>query len=319
LNGSTGEAGFMTRIAIDAWDPGYGTGAADPSALVPSDVPTDTDIEVPLASWKPIRPTVVRWHTVVFVDGVQRIDARAWVTGDDGVTRQGLCASVAAGAVRCDGWAEVLDLVVDRILAAPAEGADHLSTRHGTWRHVMVAEDEVEVLERAVSRARAEAEAALAARVAANDDQLVVDGPLSQHRHLGRALGYVKTLQRGYGPPDVLRVTGTLEPGERTPLFVVGESVARWSWYVRLPGPLVHPLAGIVRCEAATDLSLAAAIDLADRSACSLPRFASAMHKDTRAPQNLYPIAGLERALRNRLGDQGLLLRALRSAVAAAA
>jgi hypothetical protein len=78
-------------------------------------------------------------------------------------------------------------------------------------------------------------------------------------------------------------------------------------------------LAGIVRCEAATDLSLAAAVELADRSACSLPRFASAVHKDPRAPQNLYPIAGLERTLRNRLGDQGLLLRALRIAVASAA
>jgi hypothetical protein len=55
---------------------------------------------------------------------------------------------------------------------------------------------------------------------------------------------------------------------------------------------------------------------LADCSARSLPRFASAAHKDARAPQNLYPIAGLERALRARLGDQGLLLRALRSAAA---
>ena len=170
-----------------------------------------------------------------------------------------------------------------------------------------------------MARTRGEAEAALAARVSVGGQQLVVDGPLSQHRHLGGALGYVKTLQRGYGPPDVLRVAGMLEPGERTPVFVVGESVARWSWYVRLPGPLVHPLAGVVRCEAATDQSLAAAVGLADRSACSLPRFASAVHKDTRAPQNLYPIAGLERKLRNRLGDQALLLRALRVAVANAA
>jgi hypothetical protein len=135
---------------------------------------------------------------------------------------------------------------------------------------------------------------------------------LSQHRHLGGALGYVKTLQRGYGPADVLRVAGLLAPGERTPVFVVGESVARWSWYVRLPGPLVHPLAGVVRCEVAGDVPLHAAIDLADRAACSLPRFASAVHKDTRAPQNLYPIAGLEHALRHRLGDQSLLLRSLR-------
>jgi hypothetical protein len=182
-----------------------------------------------------------------------------------------------------------------------------------------VAEDEIEVLERAVARTRGEAEASLAARVPAAGEQLVVDGPLSQHRHLAGALGYVKTIQRGYGPPDVLRVAGMLEAGERTPVFIFGESVARWSWYVRLPGPLVHPLAGVVRCEAATDLPLRGAVELADRSTCSLPRFASAMHKDNRAPQNLYPIAGLERTLRNRLGDQALLLRALRSAVARAA
>ncbi len=238
------------RIAIDAWDPGYGTGAADPTALVPSDVPTDTDVEVPLRDWRPRRPSGAAWDAVIFLDGVQRIDARAWVTGDDGRTRQGLCASVAAGAVRCDGVAEVLDVLVDRILATPAEGADHLVTRHGTWRHTSVADEEIEVLERAVARTRAEAEASLATRIAAGGEQLVVDGPLSQHRHLGGALGYVKTLQRGYGPPDVLRVASILEAGERTPVFMVGESVARWSWYVRLPGPLVHPLAGVVRCEA---------------------------------------------------------------------
>jgi hypothetical protein len=48
-----------------------------------------------------------------------------------------------------------------------------------------------------------------------------------------------------------------------------------------------------------------------------LPRYASAEYKDTRAPQNLYPIAGLERELRRRLGDQRLLYRALRVAAAA--
>jgi hypothetical protein len=311
--------GSVNRIAIDAWDPAYGTGAADPSALVPSDVPTDTDVEVPLRDWSPRRPSVAPWEAVVFLDGVQRIDARAWVTDDEGFTRQGLCATVAAGAVRCDGVADVLDVVVDRILAAPAAGADHLVTKHGTWRHTTVADDEIEVLERAVARARAEAEAALATRIAVAGEQLVVDGPLSQHRHLGGALGYVKTLHRGYGPPEVLRVASTLDAGERTPVFIVGESVTRWSWYMRLPGPRVHPLAGVVRCEAASDLPKSTAIELADRSACSLPRFASAVHKDNRAPQNLYPIAGLERTMRNRLGDQALLLRGLRAAVATAA
>ena len=50
------------------------------------------------------------------------------------------------------------------------------------------------------------------------------------------------------------------------------------------------------------------------RVTATLPRFASQEHKDPRAPQNLYPIAGLERALRRRLGDARLLYRSLREA-----
>ena len=50
-----------------------------------------------------------------------------------------------------------------------------------------------------------------------------------------------------------------------------------------------------------------------------LPRFASEPHKEPRAPQNLYPIAGLEHHLRHRLGDPHLLERALRVTAAAPA
>src|SRR3954464_10157435 len=256
------------RIAIDSWDPGYGSGASDALDLVPSDVPTDAGAEVPLERWAPKRVDgVAPWDGVVFVDGVQRIDARAWVTGDDGVTRQGMCVSVAAWVVRCNGLAEVLDVVVDRALVSPVEGADHLVTRHGVWRHVAVAGDDVDVLDKAIGRLRGSLEASLAQQVASGGEQIVVDGPLSQHRHLAGALGYVKTLQRGYGPPDVLRVAGELRPGERTPMLVIGESIARWSWYVRLSGAIAHPLAGIVRCETSGDLSLAAAAAMADCSA----------------------------------------------------
>ncbi len=56
------------------------------------------------------------------------------------------------------------------------------------------------------------------------------------------------------------------------------------------------------------------AATLAGRTQVTLARYASAGYKDSRAPQNLYPIAGLERALRRRLGDAGVLYRALRSA-----
>jgi hypothetical protein len=42
---------------------------------------------------------------------------------------------------------------------------------------------------------------------------------------------------------------------------------------------------------------------------------ASEPHIDPRAPQNLVPIGALERQLRHRMGDPGLVYRALRSAV----
>jgi hypothetical protein len=48
----------------------------------------------------------------------------------------------------------------------------------------------------------------------------------------------------------------------------------------------------------------------------TLPRFASRPHREPRAPQNLYPIAGLEHRLRHLLGDSVLLERSLRLAAA---
>jgi hypothetical protein len=43
---------------------------------------------------------------------------------------------------------------------------------------------------------------------------------------------------------------------------------------------------------------------------------ASQAHLDPRAPQNLVPIGALERELRHRMGDPGLVYRALRAVVA---
>jgi hypothetical protein len=87
---------------------------------------------------------------------------------------------------------------------------------------------------------------------------------------------------------------------------------------LRLPGPSGSPWSGIARCECSPDLAPAAAIELANMTAAVLPRFASEPPKDTRAPQNLYPIGGLERELRHRLGDQALLFRSLQRAAATA-
>ena len=122
-----------------------------------------------------------------------------------------------------------------------------------------------------------------------------------------------------YLPPELDRVVSALDADERTPIFRVDAApFSRASWYVRLPGPPGGPWAGIVRCEASGALAVDTLRDLADRVTVTLGRFASTPHKDTRAPQNLYPIGGLERRLRHRLGDAQVLYRALRTRADAA-
>ena len=96
----------------------------------------------------------------------------------------------------------------------------------------------------------------------------------------------------------------------------MGTSWDRHAWYLRLPCLPGSPWAGIVRVECSADLSTADVVALANASQVTLCRYASAEYKDTRAPQNLVPIAGLERELRRRLGDPRVLHRALRAASA---
>jgi hypothetical protein len=147
-------------------------------------------------------------------------------------------------------------------------------------------------------------------------DLLVVDGPLRNRRHLPRTIGYVKTQQKQYLPAALTAVVTALKPAQRTPVFHLGTVWGGWSWYLRLPGASGAPWSGIVRVECSPDLTPAEAIELADISGATLPRFASSAYKDPRAPQNLVPIAGLERRLRGLLGDARVLHRALTLATA---
>ncbi|HWS94011.1 MAG TPA: hypothetical protein VN306_16435, partial [Mycobacterium sp.] len=162
--------------------------------------------------------------------------------------------------------------------------------------------------------------AAVAARAVAQghrlgeDNLLVVDGPLRGRAHLSRTIGYVKTHHAQYLPAPLNAVVASLTTGERTPVFVIGTGWERYSWYLRLPCAPAGPWAGIVRVEAAPTLDLHEVVRLADASQNLLGRFASVEYKDARAPQNLVPIAGLEKELRRRLGDASLLYREIRTA-----
>jgi hypothetical protein len=321
------------RMHVDAWDPGYGTGFDAPdedggpggdSGGGGVDVASDVTIELPPEWWRPLSPPADARpvDVVLFVDGVRRLDANVWVVEDDGTTHPGLCASYAAGVVRCDGVARVVAQQVRRGVFTPSAAvvdvdlagtvpvryvAHHLARTDPDAPRLAV-QDQLRLTEIAVAELAGDRDA---------DDLLVVDGPLRARTHLPRTLGYVKTQERRYLPVELDAVVAGLAAGQRTPVFLMGSRWRRFAWYLRLPGPAGPPWAGIVRVECAAELAIEDAVALADASAVTLPRFASREYRDPRAPQNLVPIAGLERALRARLGDPRLLRRGLRAAAAA--
>ncbi len=306
------------QFAVESWDPDYGTGG-DSDALDASTDVVDPNVEVSSDLWKPLTPGPQPTPgTMWFVDGVRRIDARIWVT-HDGLVLPGSCATVAAGSVACsDSRAEIVGARVQRgVFTPPADSAGPIVTDHGTYEYFPVPTGSPEDLYLGIHALMTDLETEIVPD-AGPGDLIVFDGPL-RGRRTANAVGLIKTHHVQYLEDDLQRVVGELDAGQRTPLFLIGKTgFARWSWYVRLPGPRTHSWAGIVRIESAGGIDVSRARDLADTVTSALPRFASEPHKESRAPQNLYPIKGLENELRRRLGDQRLLQRALRLASVAA-
>jgi len=307
------------KFTVDPWDPAYGSSVE--SELGQSPIVAEVEIEVSAEQWAPRDPpaTTEIPDAIVFVDGVRRVDARAWIEQAETAV-PGIFASYAAGAVRCDGVAKIVDPLVGRGLFAPGDGLLDVDTRHGRFVAHPAEDATPQKLMKTLLAAMAELEVHVAERARrAGDEMLLLDGPLKHRRHVPNAVGIVKTHDVKYLEPEQDRIVGALAAGQRTPVFRVdAQPFSRYSWYVRLPGPPGGPWAGIVRCEATGALQARSVVDLADTVTAVLPTFASAPHKDTRAPQNLYPIGGLERDLRHRLGDAGVLYRALRRAGSAA-
>ena len=301
------------KVAIETWDPGYGV----PSTEEPgedTDVVVDADVEIPLARWSPVVPGhAVSTTQLAFIDGVRRIDANAWLDDSTGPVRQGMFASFAAGAVHAADHAHVNAIEVRRRLFAPGR-PEPFTTKAGAYQPVGVAGPGTELLSAALQERLGALEIEVAGRLANEADLIVVDGPLYGRQHLPHTVGYIKTHRVHYLGGDAAKTVAALAPGDRTPLFRFTTSWTRHSWYLRLPGPMAHAWSGIVRLEAPAELTVDQCVALAELSSRVLPRFASAPHKDPRAPQNLYPIAGLERELRRRLGDPRYVERALRAA-----
>ncbi|GIF74809.1 hypothetical protein [Asanoa siamensis] len=317
----------MTSYFVDNWDPSYGASFEASSApATQSSAQVNTDVELPAAAWRPLTapPTVRAPDVVLLVDGVRRIDASLWTREEDGTSHPGLAASYAAGVVRCDlraGAASLAGALVERGLFTTSPTAQDItagSVRYGV-RQISGAPDPARLIP-AVQGPLTALEVAVSTQVRGESQELlVVDGPLRNRRQLTRTIGYVKTQQSQYLDATLTAVVTALRPGERSPVFLMGTAWGGYTWYLRLPGPTGAPWAGIVRVECSTELPSQEAIELADLSLVTLPRFASTPYKDPRAPQNLIPIAGLERRLRALLGDSRLLHRALTLAAARSA
>jgi hypothetical protein len=299
------------KFSVEPWAPEYGIAAG--TDMDETTAPPSLDVEAPAADWAPITPTQSPAETVLFVDGVRRVDANVWIVQDDDTAVLGICASYAAGAVRADGRAEVVDATVERGLFTSAPQAQSIATKRVEYQVRAAAGESPEDLWLAMQQRMGELEGVLAVSHE-GADLVVADGPLRSGQHHPSAVGYIKTHHVHYLPPELRPILGALDAGQRTPVFLSTTHWSRFMWYLRLPGPVGHPLAGVVRLEASADQAPTAVIKLADQVSATLPRFASHEHKDPRAPQNLYPIGGLERELRRRLGDQRLLYRDLRAA-----
>lgn len=319
----------QTRFWVDPWDPAY-LAADDGDGAGPAQQSTaqlDPEVELPAAAWAPLPyPADLRPpETVLLVDGVRRLDARVWTDEGDGISYPGLAASYAAGVVRCElrrGAAALAGCQVARGMFTASPTAQEVRYGQLRWPVYRVTSGDPVELPAAVQGPLTALEVAVATAARADRDDpgdlLVVDGPLRGRTQLPRAIGYVKSHRRQYLPSELAAVVTGLAPGQRCPVFRLGTSWHRYTWYLRLPGGSGAPWSGIVRAECPAELTRSAAVALADLSVVTLPRFAATAYKDPRAPQNLVPIAGLEQRLRARLGHPRLMHRTLVRAAAAA-
>lgn len=303
------------KFVVESWDPTYGT-PVEVSQLDTASESVDLEVEFAEDKWKPVTPKKAKTQpeSVVFIDGVRRFDAHVWLT-DDAKNYRGVCATVAAGSVRSTTTEAVIETtLVERAIHTSAEIIEplHLANLGETYKVKPTQDDSSESLNMSVHSHMSRLED-LVSQDYEKEELVVFDGPLNQ-RDVSGGVGYVKTQHVQYLSDELLSCIPQLGDGQRTPIFRIEGRFDRWSWFLRLPNPGGPQASGIVRLELPTDNidKIKDAKKRADLISVIIPRYASESFKESRAPQNLYPISGLERQLRWRLGDRDILERGLR-------
>lgn len=320
-SGAAATMGDMARMFVEGWAPEYGAPFDPDEQLAPAEGTIDATVE--MRDWEPLEGADDGADRIAFVDGVRRVDARLLMDDPAGGPIPGICGTFAVGAtlwhrtqrrsditsVRVERWAV---LAGDRVEELPAVDLDP------PYRSTTTPSDDPSHLMKELHTRMRRAEGELATQLA-DGAFVVADGPLNKPLAPLPVVGYIKSHRVTYLPLEQNAVVAELARGQRTPLFTISADrpdVCRYSWYVRLAmlrGG--HSWTGIVRCEASGRLPTDEVRVIADRTAALLPIVGSEPHIDPRAPQNLVPIGALERELRHRMGEQGLVYRALRQAV----
>ena len=311
-------------IGLDPWQMDYdGEVLTEPPSSKPDEgVRLDVEVE---GAWQPIVPD--RDGDVpqqaIFVDGVRRMEARLVVQRPRGLAH-GVFASWGAGSVELDtGQARFGEARVDRVillgsgLLAPTDIAISPSL---VFRAETTAEFRPEAPVEEVQACMQRTETELVTELSMHSDLVFADGPLrSEGPAPRRILGYIKRFAKLYLPSSHLAVLTSLPAGGRTPIFVLQRGgFGRFSWYLRLEAPArgESDLSGLVRLELAESAGIETARQLADVTCRFLPPLAPKRWRDPRAPQNLIPIAALERHLKRLLGDHVLVRRNIETCMA---
>lgn len=302
------------QIWVEAWSPEYGSSYEVALGVAPTEEEVAPYVET--ESWAPITPQPADWPVAAFVDGVSRVDARAFLDAGP-LTIPGICGSVGIGSVMVDGHASFGPSEVHRAIIFGSGAASAMPPIDGSLSYGSrsVPGARPEEVRQGLESFRGDVEVQLATALARQGHLVVADGALGIFEPLD-IVGFIKSHAKAYLPPDLEPVIRNLAPGQRTPIFEFGVIRPRYSWYMRLAdGQGQHPWAAVARCEVSATLALSRAVELADIVTQHVPRFASKAFWDTRAPQNLVPIATLERRLWHLLGDRNLVYRKIRSAL----
>jgi hypothetical protein len=306
------------KIFVEDWQPNYGS----PYLVQPDDGGV---AEVTLVEDR----NELRFHgalpslpnaPIAFVDGVRRGEAALYQNEAKSFEiARGVAGSHACGAVIADSEGPpFFDRERVRRLLIWGSGlrAELPEIAGGwAWETASIADTAPDAPLKELQMRMRQEEGRLAEELSAEGCLVLIDGPLYfvRSRDLP-VVGYIKTHHRALLEPEFHRRIPELQPHERTTLFALGAE--RYSCYLRLThtSSISGPWAGIVRIEIPQSAGLETCIELADRVAQSVPRFAGVPHRDPRAPQNLQPLGALESHLRHLLGEPGLANRAVRDA-----